>query len=267
MKYLQKFLFGCVILSSFTSLAFGSTPPSAHRDARRSYLEYLQPKVLSTHPQAVRSVEGVSRNFTEAKFKDYADSLDFRDHERASYKEAFQWVRDLRFLTVKNNPQFLRRITWQYPDDGCFARAELAARKLKENGFDGLKKIFVFGDLEADTPNAAEGFVTWWFHVAPMVKVDGDYMVLDPAIAPDRLITVRDWLKAMNRDYDSVQLSICNDGAYDPSSVCQQTHYLPEEEVLGHQNSFLHREWYRMKELGRDPQLVLGDFPPWGDVH
>src|SRR5690606_2092493 len=33
---------------------------------------------------------------------------------------AFEFIRDARFLELESAPDFLRRISWLYPDDGCF---------------------------------------------------------------------------------------------------------------------------------------------------
>ena len=45
----------------------------------------------------------------------------------ATVTKAFEQVRDLRFMITKDRPNFPRRISWLYPDDGCFDRSALAA--------------------------------------------------------------------------------------------------------------------------------------------
>lgn len=273
MKYLHIFTGILAATSVFLSPSFsyGKEPISALREPDKSYTEYFSPQPGAPQPAYVRpewgsSVEGVSSHFTEESFKKHAATFDLKNHNYFNLQQAYRWIRDLRFLTLEKHPDFLRRITWQYPDDGCFTRAEMAIRKLKEDGFSGLKKIFVFGDLEADTPNSAKGVIYWWFHVAPLVKVNSDYYVIDPSVNPSEILTVRDWLKAMNRDYDSVRLSICHESSYDPHSRCFEDDYIPAEELNAHQTSYLHKEWFRMVELGRNPEIVLGDYPPWGPI-
>ena len=43
--------------------------------------------------------------------------------DEISLQENFRKIRDLRFVNQGKN--FLRRLSWLYPDDGCFARADL----------------------------------------------------------------------------------------------------------------------------------------------
>lgn len=267
MKYLHilslTLVLGLFLKSSWSE---AREPLSAAREPGRSYVEYMSHSPSYIRPEWGKSVEGVSKIYSEETFEKYADTLDFENYNYLHFQQSYQWIRDLRFLSVEKRPDFLRRITWQYPDDGCFTRAEMAIRKLKEQGFSGLKKIFVFGDLELDTPNSAEGVVRWWFHVAPLVKVNFEYYVIDPSVSPSRILTVRDWLVNMNRDFDKVRISICHESSYDPASVCFEEDYVPDEEVRAHQTSYLHKEWYRMVELGRNPEIVLGDYPPWKGV-
>nr|WP_241480430.1 protein-glutamine glutaminase family protein [Legionella norrlandica] len=52
----------------------------------------------------------------------------------SSYEELlymFNMIRDTRFLYSPEKPDFERRISWLYPDDGCFARAALSRAKLE----------------------------------------------------------------------------------------------------------------------------------------
>lgn len=239
---------------------------SASRKPHQSYLEFLSPQISFKRPEWNQSVEGVATKYSEEGFYRMAHEEAFTSHSYLILQDSYKWIRDLRFLYSQRRPEFQRRITWLYPDDGCFARADLAIRQLNKKGFSGLKKIFAFGNLEADTPNSKDGVVYWWFHVAPIVKVNLDYYVIDPAIDPSRLLTVKEWLQRMNRDFDTVRLAVCDEGSYDPGSHCDGTDPFPKEEVLTHQSKYLDREWYRMVELGRNPELILGDYPPWGPV-
>lgn len=264
MKYLHILsLLSALFFSIPPSFSEAREPLSAVRAPGQSYMEHMSHSPAYVRPEWGRSVEGVSAVYTAESFEKHLDSLDFENHNYLRFQQVYQWVRDLRFLSVKKRPDFLRRITWQYPDDGCFTRAEMTIRKLKEQDFSGLKKIFVFGDLEMKTSNSSEGVVRWWFHVAPLVKVNFEYYVIDPSVSPSRIMTVRDWIQRMNRDFDNVRLSVCHESSYDPASVCYEEDYVPDEEVLAHQTSYLHKEWYRMVELGRNPEVVLGDHPPW----
>src|SRR5690606_38024642 len=59
-------------------------------------------------------------------------------------QKAFSYVRDLRFLSDNVN-NLMRRSTWLYPDDGCFARSAMMVGQLASQV--QLAKIFVFGEL------------------------------------------------------------------------------------------------------------------------
>ncbi len=266
MKTLQTFfLLGALSFVLNPVFSIADAMVSAKREGGKSYKSYLLPQPFSIRPEWKNSVEGRASVFkTEENFKNAMKEHSFHEHTVSDFENAFLWIRDIRFLSVTNFPNFKRRITWLYPDDGCFTRAEMAIRKLKELEFNGLMKIFVFGDLEAETVNNETGRVQWWFHVAPLIKADDEFYVIDAAIEPGSYLTVSEWLKRMNVDYSTSQIAVCHESAYDPYSQCLQSDYIHDREVEAHQTRFLHREWYRMIELGRDPEQVLGDHPPWG---
>ena len=54
----------------------------------------------------------------------------------------FPLQRDNRYMTVNG---FNRRISWQYPDNGCFARAEQFDVKVAQAGKARPHKLFAFG--------------------------------------------------------------------------------------------------------------------------
>lgn len=153
-----------------------------------------------------------------------------------------------------------RRLTWLYPDDGCYARAELAARLLQAKGATAPAKIFAFGGLAVNTPNHPDGMVSWWYHVAPIVRVGAEYYVFDPAIEPLRPLKAQEWLKIMNAP--EAQISICSTNSYDPDSPCETTRTY-ESSARSDEINFLSMEWTRLQYLGRSPEAELGDRPPW----
>jgi len=269
MKYIHYALMTLVFaLGGFSprvfSKALSPTSLSAFREPSKSYKDYLSTEPLFKTPEWRTSVEGQARAYSEKDFGQYLEGQqDFAEHPWMELQKSYQWVRDLRFLTTSNQPDFKRRISWLYPDDGCFTRAELTVRKLQERGFTGLKKIFVFGDLMVNTPNTKNGRVTWWFHVAPLVKTKEAYYVIDPATSPKEILTIEQWLSLMHVSLADAQIAVCAQEAYDPGSHCEVESALPNQEVLGHQSTYLRREWRRMVELDRDPQVVLGERPPW----
>jgi hypothetical protein len=180
---------------------------------------------------------------------------------------SFETVREHRYL--KDSRSRDRRATWLYPDDGCFMRASIATSILETDFTLKPAKIFVFGNLSTQTPNHPYGEVTWWYHVAAITKtlhLDGagqqveKYHVYDPAIDPLRPLSVEEWVGAMNDP--SVQIAICDAEAYDPHSDCLGG---PKSlwRIALDSDSLLENEWHRVRSMGRNPELELGDEPPW----
>lgn len=174
----------------------------------------------------------------------------------------FRFVRDSRFLTT-DDPNFPRRLTWLYPDDGCYARAELAKNKLIDHKQIAPKKIFVFGNLNAATKNTFSGRVQWWYHVAATYRVANTVYVFDPSIDPERPLTLDEWNLAVGGAQTSVQYAVCAAHTFDPGSNCENPTPTRLDEVLAEQRDFLRPEWQRLELLQRDPAKELGEFPPW----
>jgi hypothetical protein len=186
---------------------------------------------------------------------------------------------------------FLRRIPWLYPDDGCYVRAELASEEIAQG--DGVhaaypvpKKIFVFGDLALKTENSPEGWVYWWYHVAPVVylkqpagptspaqpaptagRSEENVYVLDPSMNPKHPTRLKIWVESMIGQTRLAKVSLCDATSYGPSSKCHPTDAtagLSVAQKAGEDvQRFLRSEWYRIKGLGRDPRKELSDQPPW----
>lgn len=96
-------------------------------------------------------------------------------------------------------------LAFRYPTDGCYARAHLMCERLQKQGFKPRKIWSVANgeELYARTKYTAKGYVTWAYHVAPMVRVrlDGEkqkWYVLDPSLF-DGPVTLRQWMLAMMR--------------------------------------------------------------------
>jgi hypothetical protein len=174
-------------------------------------------------------------------------------------------IRDQRFLFEDGNPDFSRRISWLYPDDGCFARAGMTGIKLSQEHYERPAKIFAFGDLVFNTPFAEQGAVTWWYHVAGVVNYNGTIYVLDPALNPSGPIVVEDWYSKMGST-ESLLGVVCNAYTYDPLDYCFKATAKNDALALKDQAYYLFLERERMKALGFDPIQVLGENPPWKSV-
>ncbi|MBL8923227.1 MAG: pre-peptidase C-terminal domain-containing protein [Myxococcaceae bacterium] len=84
-------------------------------------------------------------------------------------------------------------LPYAFTEDGCYARAlymsmELATRRVPSSA------QYLTGTLY---PSAS---VTWGWHVAPMVEIEGSTgrTVLDPALAPTGPITLAEWIRRSN---------------------------------------------------------------------
>lgn len=172
----------------------------------------------------------------------------------------FQNVRDKRLLT--DGKGRARRLTWLFPDNGCFARAEMMNDEAGRLGFVKPAKIFVFGNLQVRTDFHPDGLVTWWYHVAPVVRVGADVFVLDPSMDSYRPLPVGEWVRRMD---SAVDVSICSPHSYDPDSLCDFKAGSQAHRAVQDESYFLIEEWNRILDLGRNPDYDLGDYPPWSN--
>lgn len=197
-------------------------------------------------------------------------------------KDLFKKIRDMRYFNDSAKENFLRRISWLYPDDGCFSRMAAVVNDYfgpisnELHYFSRPSKIFAFGNLCVNTNNSPHGFVTWWYHVAPIIKnaEDNQTYVLDPSINPYEPLLVEKWITQISattgpcsRKHAMVNVfNICNGYGSGPADICQDfttTNFLTETAIMLYQNSYQKAERRRQDSLGRDADKVLGDEPPW----
>jgi hypothetical protein len=200
---------------------------------------------------------------TAAPIAEAGDSQAADFGEYSLLETAFRRLRDFQFVESVTHPEIVRRSTWLYPDDGCFARADLAVQNLAGWNYPQVEKVFIFGDLSVATANSPSGGVSWWFHVAPLARVGDDLYVLDPAVHPDGPLTLTEWTDQISDDPTAVVVSFCGSTAYSPYSRCDTPGVADWERTIGDQKDFLDPEWDRLVELGRDPKAELGESPPW----
>ncbi len=180
----------------------------------------------------------------------------------AQIKQRFQTIRDLRFIPDPFDSQTLRRSTWLYPDDGCYARASLMKENLLDINAGEFTKIFAYGDLLVKTKNSPMGVVSWWYHVAIIVTDGNEKYILDPAIEPQKPLALKAWLSRMG-DPNQIVISLCKSTTYTPYSSCESSTESDDDVALDDQIFFLSLERHRLEELGRDANEELGDRPPW----
>ncbi len=178
--------------------------------------------------------------------------------------EMFEYIRDTRFLFLPSDTKFARRVSWLYPQDGCWTRAAVARHMADQKGYGELHKLFIFGNLHVKTKNAPGGSVSWWYHVVAAFKDDlGKVRVVDPAIDPGGPMLLEDWVKTMVSDPKSAKYSLCSSATYHPGDFCDQKNNRSDEFGEEDQETYLDYEWDNLLRLGREPKDELGDLPPW----
>lgn len=257
MKFLSILLLS--LSFSFSALAHNGASPLRYEnenyEAARS--RFIFDRMYEEVPFRRISVEGAKKPLASLNIKDIPDLGTY-----SVLENEFKFIRDTRFLK-SDDANFPRRLTWLYPDDGCYARAEMAKIELQSHHVPQPKKLFVFGDLSVNTKNSYSGSVQWWYHVAVTYRVGDEAYVIDPAIEPLRPLKISEWDAAVGGANARTQYSICSKDAYDPTSDCATTSSMDKDDVVTEQQSFLQAEWYRLLDLKRDPTKELGEFPPW----
>ena len=196
--------------------------------------------------------------------KDISFSLAPKVSSKEELLSMFHAIRDNRFMFQEAMPDFGRRISWLYPDDGCFSRAGMTGIELEKEHFIRPAKIFVFGDLEVETPYTKDRTVSWWYHVAGVVDYMGTIYVLDPALNSDAPMLVDEWFNKMGAS-EAMLGVVCNTYTYDPFDYCFKATSKSDNFARRDQSEYLNKEWTRIESLGFDPASLLGDTPPWSE--
>lgn len=184
----------------------------------------------------------------------------------ARLEETFQKVRDVRIYTDPDQSHFKRRATWLYPVDGCYTRAAHMARGFERLKFVKPGKVFAFGTwatLRVKTPYAPNGKAWWSFHTAAAYRLGNRAMVLDPAIDPNRILPIEEWIGLIAPDPSKITVSICDGNAYAPSQTCIGGSEKQDYWAVSSLEDYLDDEWNNLVRLGHNPVKLLGDSPPW----
>lgn len=100
------------------------------------------------------------------------------------------------FREFKNN----KEIPFNYPIDGCYARAHAMARMAEDQNIT-MGKVFAEGYLRAQTELPNYPVVEWGWHVAPVAYVktgpgEPELLVFDPSLFNEP-VTVEEWKNKM----------------------------------------------------------------------
>lgn len=248
-------------------------------------LSFLEPHLIKAEP--LSAVRKTRENYQSALSRVFQNRSSFETHstgdsafdQQTSFQklnlssipqvphlnlihEMYKRVREIRAWTWGEMPTFPRRLTWLYPEDGCFLRAELMVQKLKEWGYLTPKQVFAFGELSFSTPYET---VNWWYHVAPAVRFRDQVYIIDPAVDYQRPLLIQEWIQKISGSVEVTQFTVCEAGAVSPDDSCHESESNWDEddrkEML--QNS-LQSEWSSLEViLGSSPSGILGDSPPW----
>ena len=138
-------------------------------------------------------------------------------------------------------------IPFNYPDDGCHARAHKMRRLLIEKGFESYK-IWLYGDLQVDTVNHPDCGVLWTWHVAPTLRVrtgpgSVELRVIDPSLFTEP-VPEEEWIGVQN-DPEAIRKTSSSAVWYRPPNGVMKLYdsdYSKTEEDL---------EYYRLVLLDR----------------
>jgi len=259
------------------SLELQSKKDSAHREINENW----QDKVVGVKKLSLASANAIKD--TSISWNDEAAKNALLNTVIAwpNYKviqQNFEKIRDIRYFNDPLVSNFQRRISWLFPDDGCWTRATAVIRDLfgpfnnLNNDMPRPSKVFAFGNLCANTANSPNHLVTWWYHTAPIVRdaETNKTYVLDPSINPYKPITMEQWAdeiasnsRACADSHSSFdKFNVCNGYGTGPYDQCKSS-YPNETHSMLLQSSYQDYERERQVQLGRDANAVLGDLPPW----
>jgi hypothetical protein len=256
--------------------------PSAHRDQNESW----QTKIKSRQKLAAASSDpsiydqSIAWSAGSAKSKLLQTVVTWPNHK--TIQDAFEKIRDPRYFQDNNVLNFKRRITWLYPDDGCWTRAAAVIKDFFgpinniTNTLPRPSKLFAFGNLCVNTQNSRKGSVSWWYHTAPIVK-DAETnisYVLDPSVDIYNALPLDEWMARVSSNTEHCagfnhqveRFAICNgygSTPYDSCNSADRTDYGTELSAMRDQYSYRQHERERQTSLGRDADKILGDSPPW----
>jgi len=241
---------------------------SHYRDPNRDWREYERDRLralsLRVGAASALTVEQSKVRPANANFSNVPYWTD------AEIKTLFRALRDERALASTDEPWFPRRISWMYPEDGCWTRAEVFAGMANNRGFQKPYRLYSFGNLRVTSPNEdpldGDNVVTWGWHVVPLVRSADTGMpyALDPAIEPTRPLPWQEWLLRQVSSLNDVWVVVADHNAYSPSSPVTGGPDRYQDGVNHQQGHWLWKEMVRQRdELGYDPNVVLADYPPW----
>ncbi len=254
--------------------------PSAYRDMNEDWKTTVN-KISLLKAEPEQSIYETSRSWADVIARTRLLNTVASWSNYKVIKDNFEKIRDLRYINDEKYPDFSRRISWLYPDDGCWTRATAVIKDLfgpfknAVNQYPRPSKVFAFGKLCANTSNSKTGKVTWWYHTAPIVRdaATNQTYVLDPSVNPYGPTETEKWMTAISSNSGACSQSksevslfnICNGYGVIPYDICQDEKINFAKEIHSMLTQYRYQAYERARqiELGRDADKVLGDLPPW----
>jgi hypothetical protein len=185
----------------------------------------------------------------------------------AELVNTFNQIRDTRFLSEPDVPDFARRISWLYPVNYCYARTALSGLLADQKNLVRPNTIFAFGNLEAQSSFTRSGKVYWYWHVSQILGAkdangNTSYYVLDPSLDSSKPLPVNEWYKKMGDP--NLKAAVCNKNTYSAWDSCYKPEQYSVERFMLDVNMSLKLERQNVVDLGYvDWKNILGDNPPW----
>src|SRR5687768_12860457 len=122
-----------LILTLFPGLSYAQTPPAPNNDCEsakkpevdfKTYWDTCRARAAAARSRAgivAAAGDTIEGTKTTTSQVDWSAVPTWSDGDILAQ---FPLQRDVRYMTGTNNPGVSRRISWMYPDDGCFSRAE-----------------------------------------------------------------------------------------------------------------------------------------------
>lgn len=152
-------------------------------------------------------------------------------------------------------------IPYGYITDGCYARAHMMDESFRQHGINNAK-MFCRGDLEAKNDLMT---ARWWYHVAPLVFVDGGDgkpipKIIDPGFSREPM-DPEQWVKAMNKG-PNVEIDLVSAEQYYPRDGSADSNF---SKSLSPAVGTLQGYSRRLHGIKKNAGLPVGEFvkPTW----
>jgi hypothetical protein len=196
-RLLYSTLTALALLGAGTAQAQNSGRPAARPAAAKYTIQYRKPGQLNwntygsytTYQSASTTAQNLHRQGYEVHIHTAGTVARVPARPKTANMPVGYTVTPRQAIQVFRWMASQRDIAFRYPTDGCYARAHLMILRMQKAGFKPAK-VWSFAngeELYVRTPNIPRGYVTWKYHVAPILRVrlkDGRqrWYVIDPAL-------------------------------------------------------------------------------------